>query len=121
MGDSKIKITPAQINGAAGEAFAIDLYRKAKFEILEIDYRHGRSQVDFVAKRGNCVHFVEVKFRQTLDPLRRPVSQAQLQRIARVAEAYMINRENALWQIDIICVDRHFRWQRIDNISVDMH
>jgi putative endonuclease len=56
--------TDAHALGKAGEAAAVDFYRRAGFEILAQGYRHGRAEVDLVARQGIALLvFIEVKTR----------------------------------------------------------
>lgn len=107
--------------GQAAERAAIRLYERAKFEILEIDYHHGHYQIDFIAKRDDVVHFVEVKYRKTLMDAHYALKPDQLSRIAISAREYMREMPGQCIQIDAMLFDHKMNWQRLDNIATSMH
>ncbi len=85
-------IQPTQVAtqlGRAAEELASRLYQKAGFEIMAQNYRYGHYEIDLIAKRGNYVHMVEVKFRRSLKDANLALSQAQFQRIATAGEYFM--------------------------------
>lgn len=52
--------------GQAGEAAAADYLLAQGYEVLARGYRHGRAEVDLIARRGNeLLVFVEVKTRSS--------------------------------------------------------
>lgn len=106
--------------GQSGEQFATMIYEANGFTIEQTDLRIGRNQVDLVASKTGVFHFVEVKFRQTLLDGHRAICAAQINRIASVAEKYMLDK-TAYYQIDIFLIDRNMNWQRIDNFAREMH
>lgn len=55
---------PANI-GSEAEEFAADYLKKIGFEIIDRNWRNRFCEIDIVARRGNSVHFVEVKYRAT--------------------------------------------------------
>ncbi len=52
-----------QIIGAAGEKAAEEWLAGEGFEIVARNWRSGHYELDIVAKRGDTIHFVEVKTR----------------------------------------------------------
>jgi putative endonuclease len=52
-----------QIIGAAGENAAEEWLVEEGFEIVARNWRRGRYELDIVARRGDTIHFVEVKSR----------------------------------------------------------
>ena len=51
--------------GKWGEALAADWLKGKGFSILETNWRHGRSEIDVIATRGDVYHFIEVKYGET--------------------------------------------------------
>ena len=49
--------------GARAEQLAADVMRRDGYHILEQRFRYRRHDIDLVARRGNVVVFVEVRFR----------------------------------------------------------
>ena len=58
--------TAAHALGQAGETAAADHYRQAGYAIVAQGYRHGRAEIDLIARDGDkLLVFVEVKTRST--------------------------------------------------------
>jgi putative endonuclease len=51
--------------GKAGETLAADYLANLGFTILHRNWRCGREEVDIIALKNNCPHFVEVKYRSS--------------------------------------------------------
>src|SRR5687767_14105313 len=51
--------------GKTGEQLAAELLRSKGYEVLALNWRHGRSEVDIIARIGNDLVFAEVKTRST--------------------------------------------------------
>ncbi len=112
------KSANSTLKGLSGENFAISLYERARFQVIAHNVRMGRAQIDFIAVRQNCVHFVEVKYRKKLSGKHLELKRAQLVRIANAAHIYMQDYPSYNWQIDALLVDQNLNWQRIDNIQI---
>jgi len=106
--------------GKLGEDIACDYLRNKGYKILQRNFeikvsRFLKSEIDIVAKKGNTVHFIEVK------TLARPnfaqadfggpelkVNFAKKRKIIKAAEFWLSKNRIALdvpWQIDIITVE----------------
>lgn len=77
--------------GRAGERAAADALRRAGFRIEELNWRAGRYELDIVARRGDEVHFVEVKTRRAggLTAPEEALTPAKCEALRRGASAYM--------------------------------
>lgn len=53
--------------GNKGETLAAEFLQKKGYEILVRNFRHGRAEIDIIAKRNDWVLFVEVKTRKSTD------------------------------------------------------
>ena len=53
--------------GIIGEKIAQDYLRKKDYQILETNFYTKRGEIDIIAKKDNCIVFVEVKTRTNLD------------------------------------------------------
>lgn len=95
--------------GNEGEDMACQYLESEGYEILERNYRAGRSEIDIIALRENSLLvFVEVKVR-TGDQFGEPetfVSENQIEKIRSAAEEYI---HGINWQKDI----------RFDILSID--
>ncbi len=47
--------------GKKGEALAVEWLIKKGFEVLHCNWRHGRYEVDIIARLDDVYHFIEVK------------------------------------------------------------
>lgn len=77
--------------GEMAEAFVADVLCSRGFEILERNYSLRFAEVDIIAFRDTCVHFVEVKARNGNDcgyPAEAVTAQKQ-RRIRKLAEVYL--------------------------------
>lgn len=94
--------------GNQGEALVKNHYEKNGFEILEMNYRHRRAEIDIIAHKDDRLFFIEVKYRSGTDfgEIETFVSKAQENRIKDAAEDYIfaINWMKDV-RFDIACVD----------------
>lgn len=61
---AKRPLPPQAAAGRAAESFAADwLRREKKFRLLDRNWRHGRDEIDLVAREGELLVFVEVRAR----------------------------------------------------------
>ena len=98
-----------KIKGNKGEAIAINHLETHGYEVLEQNYRHGRSEIDIISLKNNSILvFVEVKLR-TNSAFGTPetfVSANQQQKIKEAADEYIhaINWQKNI-RFDIISID----------------
>ncbi len=114
--------------GQIGEDIACRFLVKHGFSILERNYLKKCGEIDIVAKKGNKLHFVEVKSVSRACPAReinpevpynedsfRPEDNLhpwKLQRLSRVIQIYLLEKDVSLagqadeteWQFDVITV-----------------
>lgn len=99
--------------GKLGEAIAAKFLILRGWKIIERNLRLPFGEVDIVARKGEVIHFVEVKTvsrenSATGSPDYRPeelVHTKKLEKIRRVAEFYLVSREIDLSpQIDVVTV-----------------
>lgn len=85
--------------GAMGEEFAARALIDAGYEIIDRNFRTRFGEMDIIAKKGDCLHFVEVKTR-TQDLYGRPcevIDSDKKKRLRRIAEVYM-NSKRIYWR-----------------------
>ena len=79
--------------GAYGESLAVNYLKKEQYEILDMNYRFGRNEVDIIAMYNGYIRFIEVKTRVTAEigePWR-AVTPAKQKQIIKVANQYVIS------------------------------
>ena len=77
--------------GKSGETLAVDFLEQKGYKILFRNYWCSRGEIDIIAQKDGCVHFVEVKTR-TGDYYGRPsenVTWHKIERMRTAAESYM--------------------------------
>lgn len=108
------KVDKRQIIGKRGEQLVADYLNKQGFIILERNYWKKFGEIDLIAKKGNNLHFVEVKTvsRETLPPEEENIDDYspeenihpwKMKRLARTIEIYLQEKdvpENIDWQLD---------------------
>lgn len=121
MGVSRESMTNKSENkktGALGEDIATRFLENKGFTIAARNYKKKYGEVDIIAKKGDCMHFVEVKsvlhvkagfggFSRETGGYRPEelVHPLKLKKIVRVAETYMADQSESLdCQIDVIAV-----------------
>lgn len=77
--------------GRKGEDIAANYLRLHFYKILERNYRCHAGEIDIIAKKGSCIAFVEVKYREDTSKglPREAVTPYKQGRIRRTAEAYI--------------------------------
>jgi len=96
-----------KLTGNTGETAAVDYLRKNGFEILARNYTAKHGEIDIIAKRGEQIHFIEVKTRAGGDfgGGRAAVNYAKRKTIRSIATIYLV--KNGLYdrtgaQFDVI-------------------
>ncbi len=95
MGTSKDKRREI---GDFGEDCASDYLHGKGFKIVGKNVRYDVGEIDIVAKSGRELHFIEVKTRERLDfmPPLESITERQMRRIRRAAEAYLIDPKHRI-------------------------
>ena len=77
--------------GRMGERAAAEFLRHAGYEICALNWRSGRYELDIVARKGDFVHFVEVKTRRAdgLTPPEAAVAPQKFRALTRAALRYL--------------------------------
>ena len=53
--------------GHKAEVYAEKYLKKMKFKIIALNFKTRRYEIDIIAQKNKCLHFVEIKYRQTAD------------------------------------------------------
>ena len=94
-----------QISGRLGEDAACKYLKKKRYQILERNYHTRYGEIDIVAKKGDCVAFVEVKTRSATDygMPSEAVTLSKQQKIIKTAQTYIQEQDlDAVFSVDII-------------------
>jgi putative endonuclease len=81
--------------------------RLAGYRVLARRFRSPAGEIDIVARRGGVLAFVEVKARATYEQAAFALTDSQLRRIARAAEAFAARHPALLgcaWRFDAMLV-----------------
>jgi len=101
-----VQIEPKEL-GKEGEILAVEYLSEHGYEIIARNYRYKRGEVDIIARKGDCLVFVEVKLRTNTE-YGEPetfVTRRQQQIIMTTANEFVFQRN---WQqsvrFDIIAI-----------------
>jgi putative endonuclease len=78
--------------GKSGERIACEWIASRGYTVLHKNWRTGRREVDLIAEKDQCLHFIEVKTNTTLQfgyPEQR-VSVRKMQHLLKAAEEYLV-------------------------------
>lgn len=92
MGDNKII-------GNLGEEFAANVLARNGFQIIDRNFRTRFGEMDIIAKKNDCLHFIEVKTR-TQEIYGRPcdsITEDKKRKLRKIAEVYM-NLKRVYWR-----------------------
>lgn len=94
--------------GSLGEKIASDFLTQLGYEILKKNYQYGHGEIDIIAKDGDVLVFVEVKYRKSLE-YGRPefaITKSKQKQIRKIAEAYLYENQikDQSCRIDVIAI-----------------
>jgi putative endonuclease len=107
--------------GCAAEDNAARFYESQGAEVLSRRFRVREGEVDLVARIGNCLIFVEVKARKTLNSALEAISPHQLARIQSAALAFLSRNGLGLdteMRFDAVVVDHAGEMQVLENVTL---
>lgn len=109
-------------SGHLAEFMARCLFRLKGYRILAANYVTGKGthagEIDFIAKRGKTIVFVEVKKRQSLENAAYAISEHQQQRIVNAAQAFLKKHpfyQNYNMRFDAVLVKLPFKIYHLPN------
>jgi len=95
--------------GALGEKIALDFLVKRNFTILERNFRCREGEIDIIARQGDCLVFVEVRARASVNmgTPEESITPAKGQRLVALAQTYLQSHEDLpiQWRIDVVAID----------------
>jgi putative endonuclease len=116
-------MTERRETGNRGEKAARDYIRKRGYRIRETNYRCGRGEIDIIAEQGDCLVFIEVRTKTSLqfgspEESITSIKQARLRRLA-VRYLQQLEKLPREWRIDVVAVelDGKGKTTRIDLIE----
>ena len=82
---------PRRETGLAAEKASVEYLETLGFQIIERNYRKRYGEIDIIARKGNCIHFIEIKSRRSpseFEPME-SWGEEQRQRFILLAEGYL--------------------------------
>lgn len=106
--------------GRKGEELAVEYLRLKEYEILELNYRFQKAEVDIIAKRGNTLIVAEVKTRSTPE-FGNPqdfVKPKQIQQLVKAINHYVEEKElDVDVRFDIIAIIKNKLGTKVEHIQ----
>lgn len=104
-----------QLLGKQGERIALHHLKRSGYRIRETNFRSLWGEIDIVAQQGDCLVFVEVRCRTSMDGRNGPsfgspeesVTRTKGRRLAATAQTYMQTHAGLpeQWRIDLVAVE----------------
>jgi len=88
--------------GREGEKIALEFLVQKDYQILDTNYQKRCGELDIIAKTGNVVVFVEVKYRRSLrvSTPEESVTQKKRDRMIKTAETYIYEKGGELGDVN---------------------
>lgn len=108
--------------GRRGELLAKRHLEETGYEILEANFRTRLGEIDLVARRDDCLVFVEVRTRRggSLGTPEESMTAKKREHLIAAAQEYLQSRgvEESQWRIDFIAVemDGRGRLRRVEHV-----
>lgn len=95
--------------GILGEKLARDFLKRRGYRIRQSNYRCPEGEIDIVAEHKDCLVFVEVKTRRSLEfgSPEESVTADKREKLRSVAARYRQSHDNfpQLWRIDVVAIE----------------
>jgi putative endonuclease len=95
--------------GDIGEQLALNFLKKKGFKIIETNYRCHRGEIDIVARKKDCLVFVEVKTRANLSfgTPEESITSTKQNHLELAANHYLQNHEKlpSSWRYDAVVIE----------------
>ena len=95
--------------GKLGEKAARKFLKKRGYRIREVGFRCPHGEIDIIAQRKDCLVFVEVRTRSSLDfgTPEESITQAKKKKLISLALTYTSTHQNlpSLWRIDVVAIE----------------
>lgn len=113
-----------RITGQAGEKIAEEYLKEHGYKIIGRNFSCRHGEIDLIAKDGEELVFVEVKYRQSenFGKAQEAVNFKKLQKLIRTAQYYLVvhNKISENYRIDMVAINRkpNFEIELIKNINL---
>lgn len=110
--------------GKKGETYACEYLQSKGFNILEVNWRYRRNEIDIVAENEHNILFVEVKTRSSVlwGQPEMFLSQAQIDRIQTAVNFYIqgnnISKEPRVDVLALVSVNESFELKHFEDVIV---
>jgi len=99
--------------GKLGEKAAQKFLKKRGYHIRETGFRCRHGEIDIIAQKKDCLVFVEVRTKSSLDfgTPEESITQAKKERLVTSALSYSTSHQNlpTLWRIDVVAIELNDR------------
>ena len=95
--------------GILGEKLARDFLKKQGYRIKETNYRCPEGEIDIVARHKDCLVFIEVRTKTSLEfgSPEESITPAKMKRLRAVTAHYRQTHNDLppLWRIDVVAIE----------------
>lgn len=116
--------TEKRIRGNLGEKQAEKFLKRRGFRIIEKNYNNNFGEIDIICKKGNNVHFVEVKSSFSYFDPADNMTKSKMNKILKAANKYLMDKDLSEFSIFFDLVSVNFKKGRISmypNINTDFN
>ncbi len=104
-----MRVMNRQEVGKLGEKAARKFLKKRGYRIREVGFRCPRGEIDIIAQRKDCLVFVEVRTKVSLDfgTPEESITAAKKKKLVALALTYASTHQKlrSLWRIDVVAVE----------------
>jgi putative endonuclease len=104
-----VRVMERQEVGKLGEKAAQKFLKKRGYRIRETGFRCHHGEIDIIAQQKDCLVFVEVRTKSSLDfgTPEESITQAKKEKIIASALTYTTTHQNlpSLWRIDVVAIE----------------
>ena len=95
--------------GVTGERLAVDYLKGLGYEILQRNFRCRQGEIDIIARRDDCLVFVEVRTKKGREfgTPEESITSSKKEKLIALAEAYLqtLASPPLSWRIDVVAVE----------------
>jgi len=95
--------------GKIGEKMAQKFLKKRGYRVREINFHCRGGEIDIVAQQRDCLVFIEVRTKRSLDfgTPEESITQAKKEKLIALALTYIDTHQNlpSLWRIDVVAIE----------------